>query len=234
MSTCCETQRRRPMESCLTQQSLDELVTTVSNLFPKLTPDEQRISVALYRLLMQGRPVAREMLAAQVGLSLAQLDAVLRGWYDVFYDAAGEIIGYGGLTLEQMKHRFRVNGRVLYTWCAWDTLFIPQILGAVAEVESTCPVTGDAILLTVGPSEIQAVCPDTTAVSFVTPEQAQLKENIVLNFCHYVHFFRSAEVAETWLSKQPGTRLLTLAEAWALGRETNAAQYSAINLAAGG
>ncbi|MGH8717605.1 MAG: alkylmercury lyase MerB [Burkholderiales bacterium] len=216
------------METGWTRRPSDELVTAVRDLFPRLTPDEQRISVALYQFLAQGRPVAREALAARVGLPLAQVDAVLREWYGVFYSAAGEIIGYWGLTLKKMKHRFRVNGRLLFTWCAWDTLFIPQILGAVAEVESTCPATGDAILLTVGPSGIQAIYPDTTAVSFVTPEQAKLKENIVLNFCHYVHFFRSATVAESWLSKHPGTRLLTLAEAWALGREKNAAQYAAI------
>ncbi len=51
----------------------------------------------------------------------------------------------------------------------------------MAEVESTCPVTADPILLRVGPSGILAVYPDTTAVSFVTPEQAKLKENVVLN-----------------------------------------------------
>ena len=216
------------METGLTRRPSDELVTAVRELFPRLTPDEQRISVALYQLLIQGRPVTREALAARVGLPLAQVDAVLREWYGVFDDAAGEIIGYWGLTLEQMKHRFRVNDRLLYAWCAWDTLFIPQILDAVAEVESTCPVTGATILLTVGPSGIQALYPDTTAVSFVTPEQAKLKDNIVLNFCHYVHFFRSATVAESWLQKHRGTRLLTLAEAWALGREKNAAQYAAI------
>ncbi|MGH8727839.1 MAG: hypothetical protein ACREV9_06730 [Burkholderiales bacterium] len=43
-----------------------------------------------------------------------------------------------------------------------------------------------------------------------------------------MHFFRSATVAESWLPKHPGTRLLTLAEAWALGREKNAAQYPTI------
>ena len=40
-----------------------------------------------------------------------------------------------------MSHRFEVAGRTLYTWCAWDSLFLPQILGQEAEVESTCPLT---------------------------------------------------------------------------------------------
>jgi len=215
------------MESASTKRPLEELVTTVNDLFPKLTADEQRISVALYRLLAQGRPVAREGLAARVALPLAWVDAVLREWYGVFYDAAGEIIGYWGLALKETKHRFRVNGRTLFAWCAWDTLFIPPILGAVAEVESHCPVTSDLIQLTVSSRGVEAANPESTVISFVTPAQAKLKENVVLNFCHYVHFFRSADVAEDWLAKHPGTHLLTLAEAWMLGREKNAAQYAA-------
>lgn len=212
------------MEIALTKRAVDDLVTAVSELFPRLTPNEQRISVALYRMLAEGRPVAREALAARIGRPFAEVDAVLRGWYGVFYDAAEEIIGYWGLTLSEGKHRVRVNGRTLYTWCAWDTLFIPQILGAGAEVESTCPVTGNTVRLTVGSQGVDAASPDTV-VSFVTPEQAKIKENVVRHFCCYIHFFSSAKAAEEWLSKYPGTRLLALDEAWALGREKNAMQY---------
>jgi alkylmercury lyase len=216
------------MATGLTKQAWDELVSTVVEVFPRLTSDEQRISLALYRLLAEGRPVVREALAARVELPPAQVDAVLRGWYGVYYDAAEAVIGYWGLTLSPGKHRFRVNGQTLYTWCAWDTLFIPQILGDVAEVESLCPASDDMIRLTVGPRGIAAADPANTMVSFVTPDRAQIKENVVLNFCHYVYFFRSAESAETWLAEHPDMRLLTLHEAWALGREKNAVQYGGV------
>lgn len=202
-----------------------KLVTTVNQLFPRLTGTEQQISMALYRMLAEGQPVAREAIAARAGLPLAQVDSVLGDWYGVFYDAAGKIIGYWGLALQKMSHRLRINGQTLYAWCAWDTLFLPQILGTAAEVESNCPVSGETIRLTVAPGGIQAVDPLSTMVSFVTPEQAKVKENVVLNFCHYVHFFRSSEAAEAWCSKHAGTRLLTVEEAWALGREKNAFQY---------
>lgn len=202
-----------------------DLVIAVNQLFPRLTRTEQQISIALYRLLAEGRPVAREALAARVGLPLAQVNAVLGAWFGVYYNAAAEIIGYWGLALQKMSHRLRIHGQTLYAWCAWDTLFLPQILGTAAEVESNCPVSGETIRLTVAPGGIQAVDPFSTVVSFVTPEQAKVKENVVLNFCHYVHFFRSAEAAEAWRSKHAGTWLLTVDEAWALGREKNAFQY---------
>lgn len=205
-----------------------DLVFAVNQLFPRLSRTEQQISVALYRLLAEGRPVAHEALAARVGLPLAQVNAVLDAWFGVYYNAAAEIIGYWGLALQKMSHRLRINGRKLYAWCAWDTLFLPHILGTAAEVESNCPVSGETIRLTVAPGGIQAVDPRDTMVSFITPEQAKVKENIVLNFCHYVHFFRSAEASEAWRSKHLGTRLLTVDEAWALGREKNAFQYGEI------
>jgi alkylmercury lyase len=153
---------------------------------------------------------------------------MLDAWHGVFYDAAGKIVGYWGLALREMSHRFRVRGCPLFAWCAWDTLFLPPILGVRAEVESTCPVSGDAIRLIVTPYGVEAVDPASTVISFVTPPQAGIKENVVLNFCHYIHFFRSAEAAASWLEKHSGTRLLTLDEAWALGREKNAAQYGAL------
>ena len=210
------------------KQAWSELVGTVSGLFPQLAVDEQRISLALYRLLAEGRPVARAALAAQVELSPAQVDAVLRGWYGVFYDEAEAVIGYWGLTLSPGKHRFQVHGRDLYTWCAWDTLFIPQLLHAVAEVESPCPVTGEAIQLTVGPEGIALANPESAVVSFVTPDRARIEENVVRNFCHYVYFFHTARSAELWRAQHPGTRLLTLHEAWWLGREKNAIQYGGV------
>ena len=205
-----------------------ELVTYVINLFPRLSPIEQRTSMALYRMLAEGRPVAHEALAARAGLPPSQVSEVLDDWFGVYYDSGGDIIAYGGLTLREMRHRLRINGRTLYAWCAWDTLFLPQILDAEVGVESACRVSGERIRLTVTPSEIRMADPTSTAVSFVTPDESKVKRDVVLNFCHDVHFFRSMETAENWLSTQSATRLLTLDQAWRLGREKNAAQYGTL------
>lgn len=209
----------------VTKPTFDGVATTVIEVFPKLNLTEQRVSVALYRLLANGQPVAREALAAEVRLPVAEINAVLSAWYGVFYNKADRIIGYWGLALSEMKHLFRINGNGLYTWCAWDTLFIPQILGATAEVESACPVTGDTIRLTVDPDGIKSVQPVSPVVSFLTPQQTKIKENVVLNFCHHVHFLRSEAAGKDWTSRHPGTLFLTLDQAFELGSRKNAAQY---------
>jgi hypothetical protein len=69
---------------------------------------------------------------------------------------------------------------------------------------------------------------DTKLVSYLGdlfPRLADDKQRV--SICHHVYFFRSAAVAEAWLSERPGTRLLTLDEAWALGRKKNAIQFGA-------
>jgi len=67
--------------------------------------------------------------------------------------------------------------------------------------------------------------PAGTVVSFVTPRQKAIEQDVVKNFCHFVHFFASAEHGERWTAKHPGTFLLSLGDAWELGRRKNAAQY---------
>jgi alkylmercury lyase len=214
------------MEAWTMNSLLDtKLVSYVGELFPSLADDAQRVSITLYRLLAEGHPVSRGVLAEKAGLPRERVDDILDDWRGVFYDAAGDVIGYWGLSLKEMHHRFRIGGRTLYAWCAWDTLFLPQIIGEAAEVESACIISGDPVRLTVGPEEIEKADPADAMVSFVTPGIADAEHDIQLSFCHHVYFFRSAAVAEAWLSERPGTRLLTLDEAWALGRKKNAIQF---------
>ena len=116
-------------------------------LFPSLEPESARVASHLYRLLAQGEPVAPRALADAAGLAEEQVREILAPWPGV-YREEDRIIGFWGLTPRPFsKHLFKVDGRQLYTWCAWDTLFIPQILGRTAEVESPCPVTGETIRL---------------------------------------------------------------------------------------
>ncbi|MGH7575101.1 MAG: organomercurial lyase [Longimicrobiales bacterium] len=44
-----------------------------------------------------------------------------------------------------MHHRFEIDARTLGTWCAWDSLFIPELLGEAARVQSTDPETGEVV-----------------------------------------------------------------------------------------
>lgn len=207
--------------------TLDDISDAVIAAFPKLTAVEQRVSLAAYRLLVGGQPVTAEQISSATGVARDAVAEMLGRWRGVERDEDGAVTAFWGLTLATTKHRFRVGGRQLHTWCAWDTLFLPALLGPPAVVESKCPASGQQIELKIGPAGVEAVLPETVAVSFLVPSEADIERSITESFCCYVYFFASADTGEEWASRRPGTFILTLDEAWQIGKRKNAAQFAA-------
>ena len=144
----------------------------------------------------------------------------LSNWRDFFYEEE-KIIGFGGFTPRPFgSHLLKFEGRTEYAWCAWDTLFIPEIIGKTVEVESVDPETGAAVRMTVGPEEVKNVSPGATVMSIVEPTE-DMTSDVVAKFCHYVHFFASAESGEKWVAKNPGTLLISLKDAFDLAKRRN-------------
>lgn len=205
---------------------MDDISAAVVAAFPKLSEVEQRVSVAIYRLLSKARPVTVDQITSASGIPPEAVDAMLSGWHGVDRDVDGAVIGFWGLSLSRTTHRLRVRGNDLHTWCAWDTLFLPALLGDLAAVESTCPATGKQISLRVEPSRLTAALPSSVALSFVIPREADLRKSIVETFCCHVRFFVSSVAASAWVAERPGTFVVTLEEAWQIGCARNAAQFA--------
>jgi alkylmercury lyase len=213
---------------------LNEIFAPLSAAMPGLSRAEQRMALALYRQLMRGEPVRHEQLATVLDLPIREVvDALERPalrWL-VFYDDEQRVVGFGGLAVVEMPHRFTIQGRTLYTWCAWDGLFLPEILSEVAEIESTCPLTKQPIRLTVGPDGVRAVEPQDTVVSFLLPDPREFEQTTmetIRGFCHHVYFLASPEAGERWTAQHEGTFVLTLDEAVALARMNNAARFDKV------
>ena len=207
-----------------THQNLEQLAKKVVGAMPDFNSAGQLVAVALYRQLAQGKPVSPGKVAENLGLSRDLVLNTLKGWPGVFYDGDKNVVGFWGIAQRETPHRFKVEGKQLYTWCAWDSLFIPQILGQTAYVESTCPTTGERISLTVSPDRVQEVSPAGLVVSFLTPD-TPFDENVVLSFCHYVLFFSSEEAGTKWTAEHKNTFLLSVEEAYQVGRLTNRAHF---------
>lgn len=202
------------------RHDLDDLAAAIGSS-PKLDPTDQHLAVSLYRTLAEGRPVPVAVLAERSGLGEDRVAMTLAGWPGVFCDDTGSVIGFWGLALGEMANGYATGGRQLYTWCAWDTLFITPILNQVAEVSSSCPVTGCPVSLTVGPEGVRRVEPPETVVSFLSPH-SEWADDVLTTFCHYVLFFASPDACRQWLDGHPGTFLLSLADAFEVGRRFNA------------
>jgi alkylmercury lyase len=179
--------------------------------------DDPPLALALLRALADGEPIPDSRLAATTGRNQAQVTAGLARWPNVHRDQQGRVIAFSGLSLRPTAHRFELGERELFTWCAWDTLFLPALLNQPAVVRSRCPVTGAEVRLTVEPERIREHHPEILHVSF-PPAGAVSTTDITGSFCCHVHFLAGPDAANEWLRDHPATTAVTLDEAFQLGR----------------
>lgn len=207
--------------------NLNDLAGSVVGCFPTLDLLEQRMSLELYRLLAEGQPVPRATLAERLGIPVDSVNRILDTWPGVFSDPKRQVVGYWGLAIPAAyasPHRFTIDGRSLSAWCAWDTLFLPQLLGQTAQVESIGP-TGVTVRLTVTPDRVESVDPIGAQMSFLLPDCTGVLKDVLTTVCHFIQFFPWRQVAESWTAQHAGTFLVSIHEAHVLARLKNEAQY---------
>lgn len=170
----------------------------------------------LIRLLAEGQSVAPDVLAQASCRSREDVLAVIQASSNVELDGQGHIVG-AGLSLRPTPHRLLLaNGSVLYAWCALDALMYPPFLGVSVQVESPCSGTGDIVQVRLSISAVEEVVPAETVVSIVMPDGAL---GVRQGFCTDVHFFRSAQAAAPWHEQHPSAQLLSVSDAYLLGKE---------------
>lgn len=202
-----------------------ELTDFFVDAFPTMDAEQQRMALALYRLLATGNPVTVDQLHAASGVSRIKIEQTLQLWPGVFFDDAARVIGFLGISIEPMPHQMVAGKDTAFAWCAWDTLFIPQLLDQTVKVQSNCPVTGNPIALEVSPTGFETGDHAQILLSFLTPDPEKIRTDVTTNFCQYVYFFDSRAVAEQWISEHSGTFILSLEDAFLLGQAVNKARY---------
>jgi alkylmercury lyase len=214
-----------------TKTDPETIASSIVGVFPKLDVFEQRLSFELYRLLAGGHPVPAASLAERLQASVETIHQILKHWPGVFFDSQQRVVGYWGLSIAAFyssPHRFTIDGQKLSAWCAWDTLFLPQLLGKKIAVESASPTSGLTVSLLVAPNRVAFVEPADAQMSFLVPDAAAVEKNFVTTFCHFVHFFPSRHAGEAWVEQHPGTFLLSIDEGYEVARRKNRAQYEAV------
>ncbi len=199
----------------LSETSVDSLALAIAN---SGSWERMAYFLPLIRLLAGGHRVSREQLAAALERPVAEVTEVLRQFEDIVSDEDGRIVG-AGLSLLPTPYRFEVNGHVLYTWCALDTLIFPVWLGRSAQVSSACPATGQPIHLRVSPERLEHFDPPSGVLSLLIADELATCCNIREAFCAYSQFFAERQAASTWLSKYPDAHLLPIEEAFTLGQK---------------
>lgn len=190
---------------------------------PTLDHEQQRIAQHVYLLIAAtAQPVTVDQIADSAGVSPDRVEESLRSWPLVLWDDQTRVVGFWGIHAEHITptHAIEVDGTTVYAWCAWDTLFITEILGRQTEIDSTDPLDGTPISLIVAPDGVISVQPPEAVVSLLLPEDG-LSDDAIQRFCHQVHFFSSRSSAAAWIDGQPGMFAVTVDEAFDLGQVTN-------------
>jgi alkylmercury lyase len=181
---------------------------------------------AVYTQLAAGEPVAARELASELGRAESDVAEALGRWPGVFRDDDGRIVSFWGLAIAETAHRFRIEGHDLHTWCAWDALFIPELIATTAEVESRSPGSSESVRMLVDPDGIRDVVPKAAVVSMLWPAEA-FDHTLITSFCHFVHLFPSPDAGAQWVAEHPDTFLLPVSDAHELGRIVNRRRFGA-------
>lgn len=142
-------------------------------------------------------------------------------------DSEGRITAAYPFSSVATPHRVVINGGAqVWAMCAIDALGIPAMLGTDVAIQSSDPVTGEAITVTVtvttnitsgGCGTVQAQPPAT--VVFLGRRSCAGPAATVC--CDALNFFTSPVSARTWIAQHPDVRgeIVDLAHAERVGRE---------------
>ena len=194
-----------------------ELELLARQLADGLRGDHDALCRVLVRFLAGGHPVTSERLATALQMTAEQVAEALASLADLEVDQSGHVVGWG-LTFIPTPHRFLVQGQQFYTWCALDALTYPALLQVVASVESSCPVSGAPVTLSVTPAGVHDLTPAGAIVSLVIPEPGSACDSDRGSFCTQSLFFRSRGDALLWQAPSPSARLLSVTDAYRVGR----------------
>ncbi|WP_163271131.1 organomercurial lyase [Chelativorans alearense] len=212
----------------------DDLWELAAQSLPVFSLTEQHAGIVLLRELAKGEAVTCSRLAQALGTTFGAAEALMRdsALHPLIHTDKGDrIVGFWGLSVVPTPHQITVKGRKLWTWCAYDSLFIPELLGETAEIESRDPESNEPMRLTVSPEGIISTEPADIVVSMGRPDtwDQSSAARLMATSCHYIFFFVSRASGERWQAKhtEPATILLSLDAAFDIGKRSNAHLFQA-------
>ncbi len=205
--------------------SVDAIDAALAAATPNLSEDEQRLAVAVFRLLAAGHPVTIAAAAQAAAIPEPRATSILRSFGAVFWNDHDQVAGFWGLALAGMPpHRIRHAGTDLSAWCAFDPLFLARIIGDL-DVATADPVSGEAITYHIsGDGAITGASHPDAALSFLRPDKPW-GDDVQTTFCHYVLHFTSPATARQWTAEHPGTFAISLDDASELARRHTARTF---------
>lgn len=200
------------------------LETIAERLVAHLECMQNELCLPILHQVVRGKPLTMAALGASLQMSQDELEHRLAKLPDTEFDQQGAIVGWG-VTMISTRHRFQIRQQSLFTWCAFDTVLFPPALGATAQVQSTCPVTGQPITFVATPEGVvKELTPESAVLSLIIP--AERSDCVRDTFCEQSLFFQSEQAASPWLSTHPDAQILSIEEAALVGKLVANARFT--------
>lgn len=197
------------------------------NYLEENPPELQRLIITLYRLMLGGEAVEMRALARALEQEEAGVRDLLKLVPEAAYDLGddGRITAFIGLSSVPTRHRLITNRAILYTWCAFDALFLPDLLGIAAEIESLCPAGGGTIRIRLDAGRLERATPSEPVLSLVTPDRKAFAKDLRGEFCCHVNFFANRDLFTKWAGGKAQMGAVSLPEALRLANQRNADRF---------
>lgn len=214
--------------------TLQAMADEFAAVHPALDARQQQVALTVFRLLSEGTAVDAKAVADRTGLPVSQVAADMGAWPEMHRDDQERVVGFWGLTLHRTRHAIEVDGRTVYTWCALDALFVPELLGRPAGVRSTSPASGQTVTLRIDADGPRDITPPSAVMTLrrVTPGYARAWRSVEEgdtreHFCHYVHFFATEDEARAFAQDDDNALVASIAEGFEYGRRSNHRRFGA-------
>lgn len=198
----------------MSRESVQKAAQSILRLAATAGPGMVVAGRVMRRLLEEGRPVSPQRIAGDLHLPMADVTRMLRK-VGAEVDNDGNVLGLG-LSLSPAPHGYHVHGRTFYAWCATDAIVFPSLFDHTASIDSPDPVDATKVRLSVSHKGVESVRPDSAVVSIMMdPAEGNA---VRASVCAHGHFFASAETAAAWAVARQGATILSVDEAFQVGR----------------
>ena len=193
--------------------------------------DLQKASLYIYRALASGKPISFASIADHLGTPLDAASRLLNlvPQSAIELDDDGHIVGFVGLSLAPTAHRFETTERSLYTWCVFDALFLPSLIGQAATLHTTCPNSHTDIEIKVTSSTVAAIAPDSPVMSLTKTDTKSCCKDLRGAFCDQVNIFADQAAFDEWRLDRSDAISVSLSQAFSLAQQRNAWRYSDVD-----
>ena len=189
--------------------------------------DLQKASLYIYRALASGKPISFASIADHLGTPVDAASTLLNlvPQSAIELDDDGHIVGFVGLSLVPTAHRFETAERSLFTWCVFDALFLPSVIGQAATLHTSCPNSHTDIEIKVTDRSVAGIAPANPVMSLTKTDTKSCCKDLRGAFCNQVNMFADQSAFDEWSLDRPNAISVSLSQAFALAQQRNAWRY---------